>query len=119
MAYGLAVTTPDLQGENIQWGYPNVWAPLMGHILPGIEAQGYELDAMRLRLKWLSGIVLASERGEGKWPEKISGIEDASTRVDDDRYAHQENATWTQGVYMRMVADVERFVNNINGKNAV
>lgn len=41
-------------GMPTQWAYPNGWAPLHFIVVKGLQRYGYEEDAQRIALKWLT-----------------------------------------------------------------
>lgn len=95
--YGLATTTKDLIKADIQWGYPNGWAPLQYIAIYGLLNYGYKKEAIHIAKKYTNKIEKIK-----KWPEKISVVKHRKA-IDDPRYLHQDETYWTVGVYKNLI----------------
>lgn len=95
--YGVTTTTKELIGKEIQWGYPNGWAPLHYIVIYSLINYGYKKEAIRIAKKYTKKIRQIKE-----WPEKISVVKNEET-VDDSRYLHQKQTYWTLGVYKNLM----------------
>lgn len=98
--WGLVTTQESLGCKNIQWGYPNGWAPLHWIVIMGLRKYGFDKDADRLTYKWLK--ICAREcLSRGEWEEKICVVAH-HRRKDDARYKNQSVTNWTEGVFLSL-----------------
>jgi len=105
---GLSATEKKLSGPNIQWGYPNGWAPLHWLVVNGLRGYGFDQDADRITKKWLTTCADAVVRS-GQWAEKLC-VDPHAIRVDDARYEHQANLYWTMGVFLDLCQIMEDII---------
>ncbi|MBC3784252.1 alpha,alpha-trehalase TreF [Spirosoma utsteinense] len=95
------VTT--LQQSSEQWDWPNGWAPLQWIVYQGLTNYGFTETACLGRDRWL---VLNDNvfKATGKMMEKYNVV-DASLTTGGGEYANQDGFGWTNGVYVRLMAD--------------
>lgn len=103
-AYGLVTCDHDYGYKERQWNYPVGWAPLHWMVFKGLRQYGFEDDALRIALKWLS-LNMGIWRDTGKFYEKYDVVL-GSYRTLSDRYASQDGFGWTNGVFHKMIAEI-------------
>jgi len=98
--HGLAATEENLGHKDVQWGYPNGWAPLHWIVIKGLRKYNFNNDADRITYKWLK---ICAERflEQKEWEEKICVLYHKK-RNDDARYKEQKITNWTEGVFIAL-----------------
>lgn len=109
-AYGLVACDHDYGYKERQWNYPLGWAPLHWVVFKGLERYGFEEDALRIALKWLS-LNLAIWHDTGKFFEKYDVVL-GNHQTLSDRYVNQEGFGWTNGVFHKLVAEIIKETDN-------
>jgi alpha,alpha-trehalase len=109
-AGGLATSTQNSGG---QWAYPYGWAPLHLIAVEGLRRYGYESDANRIALEFLS-TVLGSYRREGTVREKYAVV----TRSPESGVSAVYNIDvpgfgWTNGVFLQLLREPPTEVENV------
>jgi len=87
-----------------QWNFPLGWAPLHWIAYTGLNSYGYEKDAERVALKWLS-LNLDVWRRTSCFFEKydvVNGTQEVLT----DRYRNQEGFGWTNSIFHMLTLDL-------------
>lgn len=95
------VTT--LQQSSQQWDWPNGWAPLQWIVYQGLTNYGFTETACLGRDRWLA-LNDNVFKATGKMMEKYNVV-DASLTTGGGEYANQDGFGWTNGVYVRLMAD--------------
>jgi alpha,alpha-trehalase len=98
-AGGLAMS---MNETGVQWDYPYGWAPIQLLAVEGLRRYGYEADANRISLKFLS-MVLANFIRDGNIREKYNVVTDSSNIQLTEGY--RDNITgfgWTNGVFLEL-----------------
>lgn len=104
--HGLVTTEKKLGHSNIQWGYPNGWAPLHWIVIRGLKKYGFSKDANRITYKWLK--ICAKKYSQNKdWDEKICVCRHRK-RADDGRYKNQAITNWTEGVFISLYDQLDK-----------
>jgi alpha,alpha-trehalase len=101
--FGLA-STEMMEWQGKQWDYPNGWAPLQYIVVSALRRYGYNEEAVRLTRKWLelNKLIL---KDTGKLWEKYDVVKGAVGSP--GRYPTQPGFSWTCGVFMRLLVDLE------------
>ncbi|HTE22642.1 MAG TPA: trehalase family glycosidase [Candidatus Limnocylindria bacterium] len=102
-AFGLASTEP-LEWHKRQWDYPNGWAPLQYIVISGLRRYGFNEEAVRLANLWL-GLNQEVFKQTGVLWEKYDVVKGGVGLP--GRYPTQPGFSWTCGVFMRLLADLE------------
>ncbi len=95
------VTTLNKTGQ--QWDWPNGWAPLQWIVYQGLLNYGFTETANEGRDRWLA-LNDKVFRGTGKMMEKYNVV-DAALTTGGGEYPNQDGFGWTNGVYLRLLAD--------------
>ncbi len=95
------VTTLNHTGE--QWDWPNGWAPLQWMVYQGLTNYGFTETARDGRDRWLA-LNDKVFKATGKMTEKYNVV-DAALTTGGGEYANQDGFGWTNGVYLRLLAD--------------
>ncbi len=93
---GLAACEEADVGYGCQWGYPNMWAPLVYFMYLALCAVGAKEDAKRIGEKYVAAVD-KTFLGTGKLWEKYSA--QTGYKADLNEYAETEMLGWTAGVY--------------------
>jgi alpha,alpha-trehalase len=80
--HGLVTCDHDYGYQDRQWNYPLGWAPLHWIVFKGLKRYGFDEDAQRIALKWLS-VNLAVWRDTGKFFEKYDVVEGSHRTLSD------------------------------------
>jgi alpha,alpha-trehalase len=102
--HGLATCDRSYGFNDRQWNFPLGWAPLHWIAYTGLNAYGYEKDAQRVALKWLS-LNLDVWRRTSCFFEKydvVAGTHETLT----DRYRNQEGFGWTNAIFQMLTMDL-------------
>jgi alpha,alpha-trehalase len=83
----------------LQWSYPNGWAPLQFLVVKGLQRYGYQKDARRIVMKWLS-TNLNWYKVHGIFLEKYNVVEPADPPAK-GVYPSQTGFGWTNAVFER------------------
>jgi alpha,alpha-trehalase len=97
---GLAMSTKD---TGVQWDYPFGWAPIQLLAVEGLRRYGYNADADRISVKFLS-MVLANFARDGNIREKYDVVADSSNVKLSEGY--RDNIIgfgWTNGVFLELL----------------
>lgn len=99
---GGLVTTPYNTGQ--QWDYPNGWAPLQWMAYRGLKK--YEINdlAETIGKRWTAHCEKVYE-STGKMTEKYDVVH-TDTNAGGGEYPNQDGFGWTNGVYLKMIADL-------------
>jgi alpha,alpha-trehalase len=82
-----------------QWAYPNAWAPLQYLVVKGLQRYGYNEDARRIAMKWLSNnLNWFNEHGE--FLEKYNAVSPEKPPAK-GVYPSQTGFGWTNAVFER------------------
>ncbi len=105
---GLATTElPQIQkfstGVPTQWAYPNGWAPLHFLVVQGLRRYGYEAEARRIAMKWLS-TNLDWFTKHGYFLEKYNVVQPDKPPVK-GVYPTQVGFGWTNAIFERFCRD--------------
>ncbi|MFD2935984.1 alpha,alpha-trehalase TreA [Spirosoma flavum] len=95
------VTTLNQTGQ--QWDWPNGWAPLQWIVYQGLTNYGFTETAHEGRDRWLE-LNDKVFRATGKMMEKYNVV-DAALTTGGGEYPNQDGFGWTNGVYLRLLAD--------------
>lgn len=95
------VTTLNHTGQ--QWDSPNGWAPLQWIVYQGLLNYGFTETAQEGRNRWLS-LNDKVFKATGKMMEKYNVV-DAALTTGGGEYPNQDGFGWTNGVYLRLLAD--------------
>jgi alpha,alpha-trehalase len=95
------VTTLNQTGE--QWDCPNGWAPLQWMVYKGLMNYGFTETAYDGRDRWLA-LNDKVFKVTGKMMEKYNVV-DAALTTGGGEYVNQDGFGWTNGVYLRLLAD--------------
>jgi alpha,alpha-trehalase len=95
------VTTLNHTGE--QWDWPNGWAPLQWMVYRALVNYGFIETAHDGRDRWLA-LNDKVFKDTGKMMEKYNVV-DAALTTGGGEYANQDGFGWTNGVYLRLLAD--------------
>ncbi|HXW91524.1 MAG TPA: trehalase family glycosidase [Terriglobales bacterium] len=104
------------ENSGAQWDYPYGWAPLHLLAIEGLRRYGYDSDADRVSLEFLS-TVLKSYQREGTIREKynvVTGSAEANVTV-----GYQANVVgfgWTNGVFLQLLRELPRQESQSLGK---
>ena len=100
------VTTLNHTGE--QWDWPNGWAPLQWMVYQGLKNYGFTETANDGRDRWLA-LNNKVFKATGRMMEKYNVV-DAALTTGGGEYANQDGFGWTNGVYLRLLADKKKGV---------
>ncbi|MBD2705117.1 alpha,alpha-trehalase TreF [Spirosoma sp. BT702] len=95
------VTTLNRTGQ--QWDSPNGWAPLQWIVYQALHQYGFTETANEGRDRWLS-LNDKVFQATGKMMEKYNVV-DAALTTGGGEYPNQDGFGWTNGVYLRLLAD--------------
>ncbi|GAB3986428.1 alpha,alpha-trehalase [Spirosoma daeguense] len=95
------VTTLSQTGQ--QWDSPNGWAPLQWIVYQALRNYGFIETANEGRDKWLA-LNDKVFKATGKMMEKYNVV-DAALTTGGGEYPNQDGFGWTNGVYLRLLAD--------------
>ncbi len=95
-AYGIAACEKTADGTVCQWGYPNMWAPLVWIVCSALDKLGLHNDSARIGNKYLSAVE-DSFAATGKLWEKYDAVRGGKATVNE--YTETEMLGWTAGVY--------------------
>jgi alpha,alpha-trehalase len=98
---GGVLTTLAATGQ--QWDAPNGWAPLQWITYKGLKNYGHTALAKQVRDNWMANNekIYATT---GKMMEKYNVL-DTSTRAGGGEYPNQDGFGWTNGVYLKLLAE--------------
>jgi alpha,alpha-trehalase len=99
-AGGLAMSTKE---TGVQWDYPYGWAPIHLLAVEGLRRYGYNAEADRISLKFLS-MVLTNFARDGNIREKYDVVSDSSNFKLTEGY--RDNVVgfgWTNGVFLELL----------------
>ena len=96
------VTTGFESGQ--QWDAPNGWPPLQWLAIQGVRRYGHERLADEATERWLD-LVRSTYRATGRMMEKYDVV-DLSRSAGGGEYPTQDGFGWTNGVTLRLLADV-------------
>ena len=100
---GLANTQKHLLFKSFkQWDYPNGWPNQQWVVIKGLLNYGYRADAERLAIKWLNTNKRIYKKTGMFW-EKYNVVKTGIGQA--DRYPTQTGFGWTNGVFLRLVAE--------------
>jgi len=100
---GLATSTRKTGG---QWDYPYGWAPLQDLALEGLRHYGYDADADRVSLEFLSTVV-QNFRREGTIREKYNVVTRSSeAKVTAGYQMNVVGFGWTNGVFLQLLHEL-------------
>ncbi len=88
---------------NMQWAYPNGWAPLHFMIVYGLQRYGYHEDARRVAMKWLK-TNLDWFNKHGVFLEKYNVVQPEEPPAK-GLYPSQTGFGWTNAVFERFCQD--------------
>ena len=103
--YGIAAcekTDEDFAG---QWGYPNMWAPLVWFAFYALKAVGATEEAVRIGKKYLL-TVEDCFANTGKLWEKYDAVKGGKATANE--YTETEMLGWTAGVYNDIYEEINR-----------
>ena len=92
-----------LSATGQQWDAPNGWPPLQWMSYAGLRDYGFDAVAATIRERWMEN----NERvfaNVGKLVEKYN-VEDITLEAGGGEYPVQDGFGWSNGVYLRMVAE--------------
>jgi len=92
-----------LKSTGQQWDNPNGWAPLQWMTYQGLLNYGETSTAGKIRDRWLDNNERVYENVD-KMVEKYN-VEDISLLAGGGEYPVQDGFGWSNGVYLRMLAD--------------
>lgn len=95
------VTTLNQTGQ--QWDWPNGWAPLQWIVYRALMNYGFADTAREGRDRWLT-LNDKVFRATGKMMEKYNVV-DAALITGGGEYPNQDGFGWTNGVYLRLLAE--------------
>ena len=101
---GGVVSAPYHTGQ--QWDAPNGWAPLQYITVKGLLNYGFNTLALEIAQKWVNLNDSVFKR-TGKMMEKYN-VEDTSLLAGGGEYKGQEGFGWTNGVYLELLALLEK-----------
>jgi alpha,alpha-trehalase len=110
---GLSTTDNPMSGRlmpysiNMQWAYPNGWAPLHFMIVSGLQRYGYHEDARRIAMKWLK-TNLDWFNEHGIFLEKYNVVQPKEPPAK-GLYPSQTGFGWTNAIFERFCQD---FIDN-------
>lgn len=93
---GLAACEKKSCDAAYQWGYPNMWAPLVWLFYEALVKTGLTEDARRIGEKYLSTVERSFAATEKLW-EKYDAVTGEKATLNE--YAETEMLGWTAGVY--------------------
>jgi alpha,alpha-trehalase len=87
-----------------QWDAPNGWAPLQWMAYKGLQQYGFTNLSQKIRTNWMKNCekVFADT---GKMMEKYN-VMDTTLAAGGGEYPNQDGFGWTNGVYLKMKAEV-------------
>lgn len=94
--HGIAACEKTEDGAVCQWGYPNMWAPLVWFVFRALEEMELPGDSARIGGKYLSAVE-ESFAETGKLWEKYDAVCGGKATVNE--YTETEMLGWTAGVY--------------------
>ena len=95
-AYGITACEKTADGTACQWGYPNMWAPLVWIVCSALDKLGLHNDSARIGNKYLSAVEDTFAETERLW-EKYDAVRGGKATVNE--YTETEMLGWTAGVY--------------------
>ncbi|WP_234736005.1 alpha,alpha-trehalase TreF [Tellurirhabdus bombi] len=98
---GGVVTALHTTGQ--QWDSPNGWAPLQWVTYKGLKDYGFDNTASVIRARWLA----LNDKvffNTGKMMEKYN-VMDNNTEAGGGEYPNQDGFGWTNGIYLRLLAE--------------
>jgi alpha,alpha-trehalase len=101
---GGLLTTPYQSGQ--QWDAPNGWAPLQWIVAEALDAYGYHIIALDIRLRWTE-LIRKVFHQTGKIMEKYN-VEDMTLLAGGGEYPVQDGFGWTNGVYLDFVKKLHK-----------
>ncbi len=103
--HGIAACEKTSDGFAPQWGYPNMWAPLVWFVYRALEKLGLHEDSVRIGNKYLSAVE-ESFAATGKLWEKYDAVHGGKATVNE--YTETEMLGWTAGVYNSIYDEIKR-----------
>ena len=94
--HGIAACEKTENSAVCQWGYPNMWAPLVWFVFRALEEMDLPGDSARIGGKYLSAVE-ENFAQTGKLWEKYDAVCGGKATVNE--YAETEMLGWTAGVY--------------------
>ncbi|MFT4244485.1 MAG: trehalase family glycosidase [Candidatus Woesearchaeota archaeon] len=122
--YGLVTCHTNYGFHTKQWNYPNGWAPLQYIAIQGLRNYGFNKEANRLSLKWLTLVSKRYHETQGHWEEKYVVVDEKILqekylkRIDDLRYEHQNELYWSQGVFIALYRELEKEIKTKKNKTS-
>ena len=102
---GLAMST---ENSGAQWDYPYGWAPVQLLAIEGLRRYGYDADAARLSLKFLS-TVLENFQRDGTIREKYNVVTRSSeSQVEAGYQSNVIGFGWTNGTFLELLHDLPK-----------
>jgi len=96
------------ENTGVQWDYPYGWAPLHLLAIEGLRRYGYDSDADRVSLEFLSTVLKNFQR-EGTIREKYNVVTGSSeTNVTAGYQANVAGFGWTNGVFLRLLHELPK-----------
>ncbi|MFT4666968.1 MAG: alpha,alpha-trehalase [Polaribacter sp.] len=95
---GGVACTPITSGQ--QWDSPNGWAPLQWMTVAGLEAYGFDKEALTVAERWTS-LNEKVYQNTGKFMEKYNVV-DLSLDAGGGEYPVQDGFGWSNGVYLAL-----------------
>jgi len=105
---GLVTTL--VQGSGQQWDYPNAWAPLQWVGFVAFKNYKYDTLATDIAQRW-TNLNIKVYFTTGKMMEKYNVV-DIDKPGGGGEYDAQDGFGWTNGVFLKMWAELNRKVNN-------
>ena len=100
---GLAMSTKE---TGVQWDYPYGWAPIQLLAVEGLRRYGYNAEADRISLKFLS-MVLANFNRDKNIREKYNVVTDSSNiQVAEGYRGNIIGFGWTNGVFLELLDEL-------------
>lgn len=101
--FGLA-TTEQMRYTGKQWDYPNGWPPLQYIVISALRRYGYNTEAVRLTNNWLEMNHTVFKNTGKLWEKYDVSKGDVGLA---GRYPTQSGFSWTCGVFLRLMNDLE------------
>jgi alpha,alpha-trehalase len=96
------------ENTGVQWDYPYGWAPLHLLAIEGLRRYGYDSDADRVSLAFLS-MILENYRREGTIREKYNVVTRSSeANVSAGYPANVAGFGWTNGVFLELLRELPK-----------
>ena len=96
--FGIAACEKTVTEIQLQWAYPNAWAPLQFITVFGLDCYGFKEDAKRIAGKYVNAIDGIFKETHNLW-EKYNAVDGTINVVNE--YEMPEMLGWTAGVYLK------------------